>query len=107
MRRLGFRIEYCRDRIAAALPDHNNNLALAILVPCETTVTAVFFLIGGLHVAAEISTISQEGGDMPAIRFARSPTPTHLTCGSCLRYVPLPMSPGRICRRSAPVSLRS
>jgi hypothetical protein len=51
---LTFRVEYCGDRIATSLPDHDNNLAIAALVPWETTVTAIFFLVGGRHIAAEV-----------------------------------------------------
>jgi hypothetical protein len=41
-----------RDRIAAAFPDHNNNPALAILVPGKTAITPMCFDIRWLHVAA-------------------------------------------------------
>jgi len=34
-----------------------NNLALAILVPCQATVTAIFFLVGRLNATAEVPAI--------------------------------------------------
>jgi hypothetical protein len=40
--------EYCRDRISAAFPDHNNNLPLAFLVPGKTAITAICLEVGGL-----------------------------------------------------------
>ena len=46
--------EYCRDRISAAFPEHNNNLPLAFLVPGKTAITAICLEVGGLDVAAEI-----------------------------------------------------
>jgi hypothetical protein len=42
---LAFGRENCRDRMTVALPDHNNNPALAVLVPSKTTVAAAFFLM--------------------------------------------------------------
>ena len=54
---MAFGVEYHRDRIAAAFPDHDNNLALAILVPCQATVTAIFFLVGRLNATAEVPAI--------------------------------------------------
>ena len=38
----GFGVEHCRDRMAATLPDHANNLALGILVPANSG-NAIFF----------------------------------------------------------------
>jgi hypothetical protein len=44
---LAFGVEYRRDRIAATFPDHYNNLALAVLVPCKTAVNAIFLFEDG------------------------------------------------------------
>lgn len=57
MKRRRFRCEYRRNGIAATLTD-DDDLAHAVLVASKAAVPAVFFLIGGLHIAAEISTIN-------------------------------------------------
>jgi hypothetical protein len=46
--RLAFGIEYCRNRVTASFTDYDYNLALAVLVPGNATVPAVFFLVGWL-----------------------------------------------------------
>jgi len=56
--RLAFRIEYCRNRVTAAFTDYDYNLALAVLVPGETAVAAVFFLISRFDIAAELAAIN-------------------------------------------------
>lgn len=53
-RSLAFRTENCRDGVAAALPNYDNNLALAILVPRRGTITPMCFDIGGDDVGAEM-----------------------------------------------------
>jgi len=47
---LAFSIQYCRDRISAAFPDHNNNLPLAILVPGKAAITAICLEVGGAEI---------------------------------------------------------
>jgi len=44
-------------RIAAALADHDNDLALAALIASKATVKAIFLQVGGLHIPSEISAI--------------------------------------------------
>ena len=52
-----FGAEHGRERVAAALADDDDDLALAVLIASEAAVPAILFQIGGLHVAAEIAAI--------------------------------------------------
>ncbi|MBR0696010.1 hypothetical protein [Bradyrhizobium lablabi] len=47
MKQLAFRIETVGTELATALPDYDNNLTLAALVPDQSTITAMCFDIGG------------------------------------------------------------
>lgn len=52
-----FRLEHCRDRVAAALANDHDAFPLAVLIAEETTVFAIFVQVRGLHVTAEIGAI--------------------------------------------------
>jgi len=63
---LAFRIEDCRNRVTTAFTDHNYNLALAILVPGEAAVAAVYFLISQFEIAATRSNDTLRQGSVSA-----------------------------------------
>ena len=71
--RLAFRLEHARQRLAAALADHDHDLALAGLVSAQAAVNAVLLQVGGLHVAAEVGAIDFGLGavvaDLAALHF--------------------------------------
>ena len=50
-------LEHARQRLAAALADHDDDLALAGLVLGQAAVDAVLGQVGGPHVAAEVGAI--------------------------------------------------
>ena len=58
-------LEHARQRIAAALADHHDNLALARLVFGKATVEAIFTLVGRLDVAAEIAAVDFRDPPVP------------------------------------------
>jgi aldehyde dehydrogenase (NAD+) len=55
---LALRTKNGGDRIAVALADDDDNLALAVLMASEAAVDAGLFEVGGLHVAAKIAAIN-------------------------------------------------
>jgi hypothetical protein len=57
-RSLALEVEHRRNRVPAALTYDDNNLALAVLIASETTVSALLLHVGGLHVTAEIAAIN-------------------------------------------------
>jgi hypothetical protein len=54
---LAFGIEHGGDGVASTFPNYHHNLAVAVLVPGKPAVAAVFFLISGFDVAAQIAAI--------------------------------------------------
>ena len=52
-----FRLECGRQHEPVPLAGHDNDLALAVLVLGEPTVSPVLFMVGGLHVAAEVGPV--------------------------------------------------
>lgn len=55
--RRAFRAENGRDRAAVASADDDDTLTLAVLVDGKTTIAAVLFEVGRLHVAAEVAAV--------------------------------------------------
>ena len=58
MATIRFRLEHERKDLPAALTSDHNHLSLAGLVDRKATVAAVLFVIGRLHVAAEVCAIN-------------------------------------------------
>ncbi len=56
-KRLPLGAEHGRKRAAIAFTDNHDSLALAVLIAGETAITAVFAMVGGLHIAAKIPAI--------------------------------------------------
>ena len=54
---LAFRLEHGRDRVAVALANDDDDLALAVLILREATVAAVLLVVRRLDVAAEIAAV--------------------------------------------------
>ena len=52
-----FRLEHARQRLAAALADHDHDLALAWTGSCEAAINAVLLQIGGAYIAAEVGAV--------------------------------------------------
>jgi hypothetical protein len=50
-------MEHGWNRVPATLANDHNNLALAVLIANEAAVAAIFLLVGGFDVAAEITAI--------------------------------------------------
>jgi hypothetical protein len=69
------RLEHSRQRLAAALTDHHDNLALARLVDAQATVLAILAEVRGLHVSAEVGAINFGFGtivaDLATLHFLR------------------------------------
>lgn len=55
-----------RKGVAIALTDDDNGLALAVLVAGKPTIHAVFFVVRGLHVTAEIAAVDLRDLTFPA-----------------------------------------
>ena len=67
MKRLAFRIENCRNGVASAFPNCNDNLAPAALVPGKAAITTMCRYIGRLDVPTKIPAICPASLSSPAI----------------------------------------
>ena len=65
--------EHARQRLAAALADHDDDLALARLVLPQPTIPAVLAAVRGLDVAAEIAAV-----DLGALAWTADRAPADL-----------------------------